>query len=108
MTDHVWPLTQDLVTMQQLGAEHPMETMVRLEALRRELSVAMHRDPERCANLAFALENIRAAQERQLQWALGQLAERQAQIELLEAQLAGVTARLQRLDPNRPRRWWPW
>jgi hypothetical protein len=108
MTDQIHPLTQDMVKMLELGAERPLETMARLEALRRDLRQAMHDDPERCANLAFGLEHIRSVQDRQLRWALGQLAERQGQIELLEAQVAWLSGQLQRVAPRRSWRWWPW
>lgn len=95
---------EDLAEMARVGAVHPMETTLRLETLRRELSSAMHEDPERVANLAYGLEHCRSQLDRQLRHALKLLAVRANEVEILEARVIYLEGILQRA--RRP--WWRW
>lgn len=95
------PRMNDMAELAKVAIEVPIETQARLELLRRELAAAIKDDPQRVAELAYKLEEIRSQLCRQVQHALLMLAERATQVDLLEMEL-------QRLEQQQRRRWWLW
>lgn len=95
------PRMNDMAELAKVAIEVPIETQARLELLRRELAAAVKDDPERVAELAWKLEEIRSQLCRQVQHALLMLADRATQVELLEIEL-------QRLEQQQRRGWWRW
>ena len=100
------PRMEDMAELARVGAAEPIETRLRLEQLRRELSDVIEKDPVRVANFGLVLEHGRAMLDRQLRHALMMLAERQDQVEVLTARVAMLEGRLGQVEQSRPRRWW--
>lgn len=103
------PPMDDMNAVARAGIEVPVETQLRLEALRRELGERLQEDPVAVANFGLILEHGRSMLDRQLKCALQRLAERQATVEVLEARVAFLEGRLEKVERRQGgRRWWWW
>jgi hypothetical protein len=100
---------EDMAELARVAQAEPMETAMRLELLRRELSEVVERDPTRVANFGLVMSHGHAMLERQLRHALLLLAQRQDAIEVLSARLVQMEHRLIQVETRRQRRpWWRW
>lgn len=103
------PPMDDIGAIARAGAEVPPETELSLEQLRRELGDRITVEPIAVANFALLMEHGRRMLERQLQCALRMLAERQCHVEVLQARVKFLEARLETVERRQlGRRWWWW
>ena len=108
------PRMDDMAELAKVGMNVPIETTLRLEALRRELGQRVRKDPTAVAQFGLMMEQCRSMLDRQLRHALMMLAERgdaaeqlAGRVAFLEGRLAQLEKRCARLAAGR-RGWWPW
>jgi hypothetical protein len=93
------PEMEDMATLAKVGQMEPAETSLRIEMVRRELGLAIQKNPGYVVDFVTALERNRSQLERQVKAALRLLGERQGEIDQLKAELA---ARPRRSTSKRP------